>query len=100
VYEYADLKTALTLIAQGETSTKPFFTPLGRYGNVHFEAWPDVKAMLAGTEFESYLKQYLDRSSTGTLRSEHEGIRLETALDRHYYVKLWNGLKMSNCGTA
>jgi len=93
VYEYSDLKTALTLIAGGETSTKPVFTPLGRYGTVHFDAWPDTKAMLAGTEFEAPLRLYFDRNNSGKLRSEHEGTTLETALDRHYYAKLWRSLK-------
>ena len=81
VYEYADLKTALTLI--NETSAKPEWVPLGRFGTVHFEAWPDAKAMLSGTDLEFLYEQNF----------EPNGISLETALDRHYYGKLWKDLR-------
>ncbi|MDR2701116.1 MAG: V-type ATPase subunit [Spirochaetaceae bacterium] len=94
VYEYADLKTALTLIAEGEITAKPAFTPLGRFGTVHFEAWPDPKAMLAGTDFEFLLKRYFNKAgSAEKLSDENEGISLEAALDRHYYSRLWASLK-------
>jgi vacuolar-type H+-ATPase subunit C/Vma6 len=93
VYEYADLKTALTLVAEGEINAKPAFTPLGRFGTVHFEAWPDVKAMLAGTDFEFLFKRYFGKSSNSPTEKLSDEISLETALDRLYYSKLWASLK-------
>jgi len=89
VYEYADLKTALALIIGGETAVKPSFTPLGRFGTVHFDAWPDPKAMLAGTDFEFLLKTYFNKSDSAEKQAES----LETTLDRLYYSKLWASLK-------
>jgi len=92
VYEYADLKTALALINEGEITAKPVFTPLGRFGTVHFEAWPEVKGMLTGTDFEFLLKRYFNKTSPAAEKNAEE-ISLETALDRHYYSKLWASLK-------
>jgi vacuolar-type H+-ATPase subunit C/Vma6 len=88
VYEYADLKTALALIAEGSVSAaaKPPFADLGRFGTVHFDAWPDPKAMLLGTEFEFLLDK------KGEIQREYGGLSLETLLDRHYYEKLWKSM--------
>jgi len=91
VYEYADLKTALTLIIESETSVKPVFTPLGRFGTVNFDAWPDAKAMLAGTDFEFLFDKYINRSGTVT-EEDRDSVSLETELDRLYYTKLWKSL--------
>jgi len=91
VYEYADLKTALALIVEGETSVKPSFTPLGRFSTVHFDAWPDTKAMLAGTDFEFLLKRYFNKNDSEDNQAEE--LSLETTLDRRYYSKLWASLK-------
>jgi vacuolar-type H+-ATPase subunit C/Vma6 len=85
VYEYADLKTALALIAEKETSSKPAFTRLGRFGTINFEAWPDAKAMLAGTDLQ-FILEYLEKDDAA------ESISMETALDRHYYSRLWASL--------
>ncbi|MDR2553555.1 MAG: V-type ATPase subunit [Treponema sp.] len=81
VYEYADLKTALALAAGGEYGAKLGYTPLGSFGTVHFEAWPDIRVMLAGTDFEFLL----DKDG---LRKDFEGLALETVLDRRYYLRL------------
>jgi vacuolar-type H+-ATPase subunit C/Vma6 len=123
VYEYADLKTALTLIAEKETAVKPFFTPLGRFATVRFDLWPDAKAMLAGTDFQ-FMLPLLERAgaassggisgagvsgsdvpggiASGSALSGETGERkadavsMETALDRHYYNKLWTSLGALN----
>ena len=84
VYEYEDLKTALALIAEKEISSRPVFTPLGRFGTVNFNAWPDAKAMLKGTDL-SFVLAHMEKSESG-------GVSAETALDRHYYAKLWVSL--------
>jgi len=94
VYEYADLKTALALIVEGETSVKPSYTPLGRFGTVHFDAWPDPKAMLAGTDFEFLLKRYFNKSDSADKQDKQaEELSLDATLDRLYYSKLWASLK-------
>ena len=96
VYEYTDLKTALALIMEKEISSKPVFTPLGRFGTVNFGAWPDAKAMLAGTDLE-FILAYLDQNNPSSAESQtgmndNEVVSLETALDRHYYTRLWASL--------
>jgi vacuolar-type H+-ATPase subunit C/Vma6 len=84
-YEYADLKSALTASAARETK-KPAFTDIGRFGRVKFDAWPDIPAMIGGTEFEFLL------GKDGTIKKEMDGISLQTHLDRHYYENLWKSL--------
>ncbi|MCL1812205.1 MAG: V-type ATPase subunit [Treponema sp.] len=98
VYEYSDLKTALALIVEGETSSKPVFTPLGRFGAVNFDAWPDAEAMLKQTDLQ-FILAYLEQSKSpavpsGTGEDESGEVSLETALDRHYYAKLWTSLTL------
>jgi hypothetical protein len=82
-YEYADLKSALTA---PEETKRPAFTGLGRFNTVNFDAWPDIPAMIGGSEFEFLLDK------DGTIRKEYGGISLQTQLDRHYYEKLWKSL--------
>ena len=98
VYEYSDLKTALALIAEGEISSRPAFTPLGRFGTVNFDAWPDAKAMLEQTDLQfilSYLKQNKSPANPAEAGEDKSGeVSLETALDRHYYTKLWTSLTL------
>jgi hypothetical protein len=102
VYEYADLKSALIALAGGER-TAPKWTPLERFSAVHFEAYPDLKAMLKNTEFDFLLKD-----SPGATRASGAGrpvpentaspdggidsIGMQTKLDRHYYTALWKDL--------
>jgi vacuolar-type H+-ATPase subunit C/Vma6 len=84
-YEYADLKIALTASGAGETK-KPAFTDIGRFNTVKFDLWPDIPAMIRGSEFEFLLDK------DGTVKKETDGISLQTQLDRHYYENLWNSL--------
>ncbi|MHC6203581.1 V-type ATPase subunit [Breznakiellaceae bacterium SP9] len=81
-YEYTDLKAALDAIAAGHTA-RPDFVYLGRFCTVHFEAWPNVAAMLKGSEFEWILD---------SKHKELHGMALQTALDTDYYTKLWRAL--------
>jgi hypothetical protein len=86
-YEYSDLKSCLALIAEDPSdprlgSRKPLFTDIGPFGTVHFELFPDLPAMLGGTEFEFLLKK--DHASPEILQTE---------LDRLYYVKLREALE-------
>ncbi|MDR2158686.1 MAG: V-type ATPase subunit [Treponema sp.] len=84
-YEYADLKSALAASAAGETK-KPAFTAIGRFNTVKFDAWPDMCAMIGGSEFDFLLDK------DGNIKKEPDGISLQTRLDRHYYEKLWKSL--------
>ncbi|GHU81039.1 hypothetical protein FACS189468_2590 [Spirochaetia bacterium] len=84
-YEYSDLKGALSALAGGETKA-PSFTNLGSFGTVHFEAWPDLKAMLRGTEFDFILNENLVSGK------EEDSIILQTRLDQVYYSSLWKAL--------
>ncbi|MDR1899318.1 MAG: V-type ATPase subunit [Treponema sp.] len=86
-YEYSDLKSCLALIAGGPDdprlrSRKPFFTDIGPFRTVRFEFFPELPAMLEGTEFEFLLKK--DLASPGLFQAE---------LDQLYYTKLWEALK-------
>jgi hypothetical protein len=82
-YEYGDLKSALAAVAGGEPRP-PSFTNLGRFGFVNFAAYPDIKVMVRGTEFEFLTSQ---APGEGDL-----GINLQTRLDKHYYAALWESL--------
>ena len=84
-YEYTDLKSSIIAALEGE-KTRPVHTDLGDFQTVHFEAWPDIKAMLLETEFVFLLdKKIVDIEERG-------GISMQTVLDRHYYNALWKAL--------
>ncbi|MDR2516634.1 MAG: V-type ATPase subunit [Spirochaetaceae bacterium] len=96
-YEYSDLKAALAVLA-GDGREPPVFTDLGRFGQVNFGAWPDLAAMLKGTEF-GFLrddpaagKAGKNTAGNGDAGNGDENTRLQTALDVHYYTKLWEAL--------
>ena len=82
-YEYADLKSAFTAIAGGEPKD-PVFTNIGKFGTVNFAAYPNLRAMLEGTEFEDLLRR--------DGKPREEGIALQTLLDRRYYKALWKAM--------
>jgi hypothetical protein len=86
-YEYSDLKSCLVLITGDPSNSrpgggKPVFTDIRPFGTVHFEAFPDLPAMLGGTDFEFLLKK--DPAAPEILQTE---------LDRLYYTKLLEALK-------
>ncbi|MDR2398463.1 MAG: V-type ATPase subunit [Spirochaetaceae bacterium] len=83
-YEYEDMKRVLNTIAIGETKN-PGFTDIGRFRRVAFEAYPDVEAMVRGTEFEGLLK--------GGRWSQQDTVDLQIKLDGLYYTGLWQDLK-------
>jgi vacuolar-type H+-ATPase subunit C/Vma6 len=84
-YEYADLKSALVSFLEKEEKA-PAHTDIGRFQTVHFDAWPDIPAMLEGTEFDFLLD---DKKA---LKKELGTMSLQIALDRHYYESLWKSL--------
>jgi vacuolar-type H+-ATPase subunit C/Vma6 len=83
-YEYADIKLLISALLEKESSP-PSHTDLGRFTTVRFNAYPDLKAMLSGTDFEWILAQ--------VPTSQSENIRLQAELDRRYYSKLWEALQ-------
>ena len=86
--EYADLKTCLHHIASGKPAPSSL-SDLGRFRTVRFEVYPDLKAMLDGTEFEFILTQDL-----GEIQSAlYDFTRLDTELDLRYYTLLLDSLR-------
>jgi len=70
----------------GKDKNAPVHTDIGVFQKVHFEAWPDIRAMIYGTEFGFLLdKKVVDIEEKG-------GISMQTLLDRHYYTALWKSL--------
>ena len=78
-YEYADLKTCFNYLSAGKTSP-PLITNIGLFRTVHFDAYPDIKKMISGTEFEFLLEKNIDEFS-------------EAELDLLYYQHLLKTLK-------
>ena len=87
-WEYADLKTALHYIAGG-MKTPPAFTSIGRFQTVRFAAFPNLAAMVSGTEFEFIISKDLS-----AMQGENSGLAaLEAELDLRYYSALVESLK-------
>ena len=84
-YELADLERALVASLEGE-KTAPVYTDIGRFQTVRFGKWPDIKAMIEGTEFSFLLEK------NSVLNRENADISLQTELDRRYYNALWEAL--------
>jgi len=84
-YEYADLKSAVIASLEREKSA-PFHTDLGVFQKVHFDAWPDIGAMVEGTEFVFLLDKKVINIEKQDL------VDIQTLLDRHYYNALWKSL--------
>jgi vacuolar-type H+-ATPase subunit C/Vma6 len=85
-WEYTDLKSSLNALVVGESSF-PAWTDLGPFGTVRFSAYPDLAAMLKGTEFEFLLAPDMKLARGG------DAVKAQTGLDRHYYYSLWEALK-------
>ena len=84
-YEYADLKSVLFAF-QAKEKTAPVHTDIGHFQTVHFNAWPNIEAMIKGTDFEFLLAE---KEKFG---KEEENISLQAMLDGHYYCALWKSL--------
>jgi vacuolar-type H+-ATPase subunit C/Vma6 len=90
-YEYGDIKSVLSAVGgqnPGIPAKPPFFTDLGRFGTVNFSAYPDLNAMLTGTEFEFLLKEKLDSVTEGAASD------LQIKLDQQYYTSLWESIRI------
>jgi vacuolar-type H+-ATPase subunit C/Vma6 len=80
-YEYRDLEAALNAAAAGEKAPVP--TNLDRFRTVRFEAFPDLAAMLKGTEFEWLI---------GEAEKNKDRNLLQSRLDLQYYTGLWKAM--------
>jgi vacuolar-type H+-ATPase subunit C/Vma6 len=87
-YEYGDLKTCLHYLAAG-VQTPPLVSDIGRFRTVHFAAFPDLPAMLTGTEFAFILERDLKALRSG----DFDLTGIETELDRRYYMGLKESLR-------
>jgi len=87
VYEYSDLKACIHHIAGG-IDVAPSLCDIGRYSTINFEAFPDIAAMLKGTEFDFILSRDLK-----ALQPDSEDFTpIETELDARYYLGLAKSL--------
>ena len=93
--EYADVKTCLHHIANGNTAP-PMLSDIGRFGTVHFEKYPDLCGMLAGTEFEFILGKFLTTGQAALRSAEFDFIPLEAELDLRYYTLLAASVRRLN----
>jgi vacuolar-type H+-ATPase subunit C/Vma6 len=87
VYEYSDLKTCLHHIAGG-IKTLPMLCDIGRYRTIHFDAFPDLDAMLHGTEYKFILSKNLKALKPDS----KEFAAIEIDLDAKYYRGLTDSL--------
>jgi vacuolar-type H+-ATPase subunit C/Vma6 len=85
-WEYTDLKSSLNALVGGESSF-PSWTRLGSFGTVRFAAYPDLAAMLKGTEFEFLLDKEMNLVKGG------DAVKAQTELDKRYYASLWQAMK-------
>lgn len=83
-YEYTNLKACLHNIAKGDEI--PSVYDLGRFRTIHFKAYPNLKAMLAGTEFEFIHPERISLAG-GDI------IKIEIQLDIHYYKLIKKSLE-------
>jgi vacuolar-type H+-ATPase subunit C/Vma6 len=94
VYEYSDLKACLNIIASDKedlsankemlASKIPHISDLGSFKTVRFQAFPDITAMVSGTEFE-----FAASDITGGV----DITEIEAKLDMQYYLGLIKSLQ-------
>ena len=85
-FEYNDLKECLRHIAGGKKEI-PVICDIGRFKTIHFNAYPDIAAMLKKTEFEYMLSHELRSVTPGM-----DLTSIETRLDYHFYQGLVESL--------
>jgi vacuolar-type H+-ATPase subunit C/Vma6 len=88
--EYADLKTCLHHIAAGKPIPQTL-CDIGKFGTVRFNAYPDLKAMISGTEFEFILSKDLNAA-------DFDLTSLEAELDLQYYTLLMKSIQYLPAG--
>jgi len=82
VFEYSDLKACFQNIAAGKKEL-PKVCSIGHFQTVNFDAFPDIKAMLRGSEYD-----FLLADKTLLQPGNIDIAKIETQLDVHYYNRL------------
>ncbi len=82
IYEAENLKVILSALANKERDM-PSLIDLGAFASCHYEAWPNLAQITAGTQF-AWLKE---------LPSEHEQEKLEYKLDIQVIQHLWKSIQ-------
>jgi len=90
-YEYTDLKNAVIAAIEKDPSAPPH-TDIGRYQTVNFDAWPDIRKMVEGTEFTFISDKTGKIDGKRNPEKQDEIIALQSVFDRHYYNALWHSL--------
>ncbi|MCL2810076.1 MAG: V-type ATPase subunit [Treponema sp.] len=85
-FEYNDLKECLACIVAGKSEI-PVISDIGRFGNVHFNMYPNITAMLRKTEFEYLLSRELK-----SMLPDMDLTPLEIKLDCRFYQGLIESL--------
>jgi hypothetical protein len=85
--EYSDLKSCLYHLASGKKEL-PMITNIGRFKTIRFEEFPDLKAMIGGTEFDFLLAKDLSMIQSASF----DMAPIEAELDQLYYSRLIRGL--------
>lgn len=85
IYEAENLKVILSALANKENDM-PSLVDLGDFATCHYEAWPNLAQITAGTQFD-WLKD---------LPSEHEQEKLEYKLDIQVVQHLWKSIQKYN----
>lgn len=83
-FEYADMARCIAAAVAGEKDP-PHPIEIGRFRSVRFEAYPDIAAMTAGTEFD-WIADSLQRAGDQTLD-------IQVELSRRYYRALWADIR-------
>jgi len=85
--EYADLKICLHHISNGKPAPE-MLNDIGRFRTVRFELYPDIEAMISGTEFNFILNYDL----SAVKKPDYDYTPLDTELDVRYYSLLLNSM--------
>ena len=70
-YEYLDLINAINALIAGENERKKallFYTDIGSFQTVRFNAWPDIKAMIEKTAYDFLLRDNVLKISGGKVQ--------------------------------
>jgi vacuolar-type H+-ATPase subunit C/Vma6 len=88
-FENTDFKAALNALFAGERKA-PDHADIGRFATIHYDAYPDIEAMLKDTQFTSFLSG-LPPQGSGAFK-ELNTTSLQTRLDQVYYKILWEAM--------
>lgn len=85
VYEVENLKEVTEALCNGETEC-PHLIDLSGVTKLHFEKWPDLKAITFGTKYEWYNK----------IPDVHEQQKNEFKLDCQAWRQIWNAIEKTH----